>query len=185
MILQAATGTAGMTTGFWDVFPPALFAAALAAAVAVFLHLFKGRADERGRAQVLYAEAYEWYAAYKEMPYAIRRRRVDDPAAERIRLSETVRDIQARLDHFKTWTALENAHVGAAYADLLRELRRVAGTSMHDAWNESGTDTDGEMNMPPGRVDDLTPLGPYEDAYLAEVRRALVPFWRRRPLRRG
>lgn len=184
MILLAASGTAGTTTGFWDVFPPALFAAALAAAVAVFLHLLKSRADERGRARILYAEAYAWYAAYKEMPYAIRRRRVDDPAAERIRLSETAREIQARLDHFKTWTALEYARVGAAYADLLRELRRVAGTSMHDAWNEPGPDSDGEMNMAPGRVD-LTPLGPYEDAYLAEVRRALLPFWRRRPLRRG
>ncbi len=116
MILQAATGTAGTTTGFWDVFPPAPFPAALAAAVAAFLHLFKSRADERGRARVLFAEAYEWYAAYKEMPYAIRRRWVDDPAAERIRLSETVREIQARLGHFKTWTALENVHVGAAYA---------------------------------------------------------------------
>ncbi len=54
---------------------------------------------------------------------------------------------------------------------------------MHDVWNGSGTDTDGEMNLPPRRVD-LTPLCPYEDAYLAEVRRALLPFWRRRPLRR-
>lgn len=121
--------------------------------------------------------------AYKEMPYAIRRRRADDPAAERVRLSETVREIQARLDHFKTWTALENAHVGAAYADLLGELRRVAGRSMHDAWNEPGTDADGGMNMPVGRVD-LTALAPYEDAYLAEVRRALLPSWRRRSVGR-
>lgn len=183
MILLTAAGTAASTTGFWDVFPPALFAAALAAAVAVLLHLLKSRADERARARVLYAEAYEWYAAYKEMPYAIRRRRVDNPAAERIRLSETVREVQARLDHFKTWTALENAQVGAVYAKLLRELRRVAGTSMHDAWNEPGTDTDSAMNMPPGRVD-LSPLGPYEDAYLAEVRRALRPPWHRRPVHR-
>lgn len=178
MILPAATGTVSATTGFWDVFPPALLAAALAAVVAVLLHLLKRRADERARARVLYSEAYEWYAAYKEMPYAIRRRRADDPAAERIRLSETVREIQARLDHFKTWTALENANVGAAYVDLLRQLRLVAGKSMHDAWNEPGTDTDGGMNMPVDRVD-LAALAPYEDAYLAEVRRALLPPWHR------
>lgn len=170
--------TAGHATGFWDVFPPALFAAALAATVAVLLHVLKSRLDERARVRVLYAEAYEWYAAYKEMPYAIRRRRVDDPAAERIRLSETVREIQAKLDHFKTWTALENARVGTAYAALLRELRRVAGTSMHDAWNEPGTDADSAMNMPSGRVD-LSPLVPYEEAYLAEVHHALLPLWRR------
>ncbi|MDX6198991.1 MAG: hypothetical protein QOJ79_2142 [Actinomycetota bacterium] len=178
-VLAAAAPAAAGATKFWDVFPPALFAAALAAVVAVLLHLLKSRADQRDRARVLYAEAYEWYASYKEMPYAIRRRRVDDPAGERVRLSETVREIQARLDHFKTWTALENAAVGAAYADLLGELRRVAGTSMHAAWNEPGTDSDGAMNMPPGRVD-LTPLRTYEDAYLAAVRRALLPFWRRR-----
>lgn len=170
--------TAGYANGFWDVFPPALFAAALAAAVAMLLHLLKSRADERGRVRLLYSEAYEWYAAYKEMPYAIRRRRIDDAAAERIRLSEIVREIQARLDHFKTWTALENRQVGAAYGTLLRELRRVAGTSMHDAWNEPGTATDSAMNIPPARVD-LSALVPYEDAYLAEVRRALLPFWRR------
>jgi hypothetical protein len=169
---------ASTSTNFWDVFPPALFAAAVAAVVAMLLHLLKSRADERGRVRLLYAEAYEWYASYKEMPYAIRRRRVDDASAERIRLSETIREIQARLDHFKTWTALENKHVGAAYADLLRELRQVAGTSMHDAWNEPGTDTDTAMNMPVGRID-LSPLVPYEDAYLTEVRRALRPYWRR------
>jgi hypothetical protein len=149
----------------------------------VLLHLLKSRADERARARVLYAEAYEWYAAYKEMPYAIRRRRVDNAAAERIRLSETVREIQARLDHFKTWTTLENARVGTAYANLLSELRRVAGTSMHDAWNEHGTDSDSAMNMPPGRVD-LSPLAPYEDAYLTEVQRALRPRWRRSAIHR-
>lgn len=178
MIPLAQAKTAA-TTAFWDVFPPALLAAALAAAVAVVLHLARSRADERARARVLYAEAYEWYAAYKEMPYAIRRRRVDEPAAERIRLSETVREIQARLDHFKTWSALEDARVGTAYANLLRELRRVAGTSMHDAWNEPGADTDGAMNMASGRVD-LSPLTPYEAAYLAEVQRALRPWWHRR-----
>lgn len=181
MTAVAVAGPAAATGSirFWDVFPPALFAAAIAAFVAVLLHLLRSRADQRDRARVLYAEAYEWYAAYKEMPYAIRRRRIDDPAGERIRLSETVREIQARLDHFKTWTALENADVGAAYADLLSELRQVAGTSMHDAWNEPGTDTDRAMNMPPGRVD-LTPLRSFEDDYLAAVRRALLPFWRRR-----
>jgi hypothetical protein len=186
--MNAATGTATMAGGaaFWNQFPPALLAAAIAAAIAVLLHLLKTRGEERARARILYAAAYQWYAAYKEMPYAIRRRRVDDPAAERIRLAETTREIQAKLDHFKTWTALENPDVGNAYADLLRELRRVAGASMHDAWNEPGTDTDAAMNMAPGRVD-LAALAKHEEAYLAAVRDALHPLarWRRRRAHRA
>lgn len=176
--MNAATATVVTTgsTGLWEALPPPLLAAGIAAAIAMLLHLLKSRTDDRARVRVLYAEAYEWYASYKEMPYAIRRRRVDDPAAERIRLSEAIREIQARLDHFKTWTALENPGVGAAYADLLRELRRVAGASMHDAWTEPGTSTDSAMNMPPGRVD-LSPLAPHEAAYFAAVRHALLPAW--------
>jgi hypothetical protein len=183
VIPLAATSTATMSTGFWDFFPPALLAAVLAAIVAVALRLLQSHAEERARVRILYAEAYQWYSAYKEMPYAIRRRNPDEPAAERLRLSETIREIQARLDHFQTWTFLEDEQVGVAYGDLLRELRRVAGMSMHDAWIEPGTTTDAGMNMKPGRVD-LSDLTPFENTFNAAVRRALAPRWRRRQFTR-
>lgn len=176
--MNAATSAATAVghTAFWDAFPPALLAAAITAVVAVLLHLLKTRSEEGSRARVLYAEAYEWYAAYKELPYAVRRRRVDEPAAERIRLSETSREIQAKLDHFKTWTALQNTEVGTAYAVLLLELRQVAGTSIHAAWNEPGTDTDSGMNMAPGRVD----LGAWPRTRPPTLPLSGTPFFRSR-----
>lgn len=174
----AAAAASGDTTGFWAPVPAPLFAAAIAALVAVVLHTLKAKAEHRARARELYAEAYQWYAAYKEFPYAIRRRSPDEPAAERVRLSEAVRDVQAKLDYFRVWTALENAVVGASYADLLAELRRIAGTSMHDAWTEPAAADDTDMNFPPGRVD-LAALASAEQRYLDAVRRAVEPWWRR------
>jgi len=149
-----------------------LTAPALAAFVAVTLYVAKAWVDRRDRKRQLFAEAYQWYAAYKEFPYAIRRRRGEDPGAERVRLSEAVREVQAKLDYFRVWTALEAPAVGAAYAELLDQLRLVAGGSMRQAWLEEPTSTDEGMNFPAGRVD-LSALRPYEDHYLQAVRRHL------------
>ena len=46
------------------------------------------------------AAAFEAYTAYKEFPYAIRRRRADDPEGERIRLSEARSDRAASTNSF-------------------------------------------------------------------------------------
>jgi hypothetical protein len=84
---------------------------------------------------------------YKELPYAIRRRRADEPNAERIRLSEDVRAIQSKLSYYLAWTRVEAPDTGAAYAELVQQLRRVAGMSMHVAWTEDALDDDAGMNI--------------------------------------
>ncbi|WP_145883782.1 hypothetical protein [Streptomyces sp. BK340] len=53
------------------------------------------------------------------MPYAIRRRRADQLAEERIRLSETLREIQSDLAYHQAWTLLESPAVGAAFQNLV------------------------------------------------------------------
>lgn len=65
----------------------AFLAAMLAGAVNVWMARRRSREEERARIRNTFAAAFEAYTAYKEFPYAIRRRRPDDPEAERIRLS--------------------------------------------------------------------------------------------------
>lgn len=163
----------------------AVFAAILTAAVtgciAVWASRRKSREEERARQRALFAGAFQAYAAYKEMPYAIRRRRHDEAAAERIRLSETTREIQGRLSYFIAWTAGESSTVGDAYATLVRELRKVAGSAMREAWSAEPITDDAAMNIPP-TVIDLSSLTPLEAAFTTAVRdhlAAIAPWWAR------
>jgi hypothetical protein len=110
----------------------------------------RSREEERARIRHTFAAAFEAYTAYKEFPHAIRRRRGDDPEAERIRLSETLRAVQEKLSYYLAWTQAESAEVGQQYEKLVAEARRVAGRAMHDAWNDPPRATDSEMNIPRG-----------------------------------
>ena len=126
----------------------AFLAAMLAGAVNVWMARRRSREEERARIRNTFAAAFEAYTAYKEFPYAIRRRRLDDPEAERIRLSEALRAVQERLSYYLAWTQAEAVEVGQQYARLIAEARRVAGQAMHDAWNDPPRATDPEMNIP-------------------------------------
>lgn len=160
--------------------PWILLAAALTGLVAVVLAWAKARSEARARSRLFFAEAYQWYAAYKEFPYAVRRRRTTPretaAAEERVRLSEAMREVQANIDYFRLWTALEDPAAGAAYATLLAQCRIVAGGSVREAWREPGTSRDADMNISPARVD-LSSLQQYEDAYQSAVRAALGRWW--------
>ena len=160
--------------------PWVLLAAALTGLIAVGLARAKSRSESRERSRLLFAEAYQWYAAYKEFPYAVRRRRTTPrnsaPADERIRLSEALRTVQEKLDYFRVWTALEDKDAGAAYSRLLAELRKVAGGSIRAAWREPGATRDEDMNIPPSRVD-LSALQEFETQYQDAVRTALRRRW--------
>jgi hypothetical protein len=164
-------------------FPWVLIAAIVTATVAAWLAVWtarrKSREEERARQRTLFAEAYGAYSAYKELPYAIRRRRADDPPGERVRLSEIAREIQIRLSYYEAWTAAESTAVGDAYRTLLAELREIAGGAMRDAWNDSPITSDREMNMPP-TVIDLSKLAQAEKDFMKAVDDhldRLAPWW--------
>ncbi|MBC2637883.1 MULTISPECIES: hypothetical protein [unclassified Rhodococcus (in: high G+C Gram-positive bacteria)] len=114
----------------------------------------------------------------KEFPYAIRRRRADQPAAERVRLPEEMRALQAKLSYFEVWTDGESKAVGAAYADLVADLRQVAGKACNEAWNAPAVADDAGMNLS-SSVIDLSPIKPFEKAYVDAVRDHFKPFYRR------
>ncbi|WP_158854017.1 hypothetical protein [Saccharothrix deserti] len=178
--MQAAptSGSVVLTT----VLSGAFLAAVITATISMWSARRKGREDERNRIRTAFAEAFAAYSAYKELPYAIRRRRADAPGEERVRLSEELREIQANLAYYVAWISVESESVGAAYANLVREMRRVAGSAMHDAWKAQPNDSDEGMNIPLSVID-LSALGEYETAYLNAVRdylTGLAPWWGRR-----
>jgi hypothetical protein len=159
----------------------AFLAAMVAGAINVWMARRRSREEERARIRSTFAAAFEAYTAYKEFPYAIRRRRPDDPEAERIRLSEALRAVQEKLSYYLAWTQAESAEVGQQYGELVAEARRVAGRAMHDAWNDPPRATDPEMNIPP-EVIDLGQLEAAEVQYMQAVRNhlaSLTPWWAR------
>lgn len=160
----------------------AVIAAALTGWVNTTLARRVTRLDERARVRSTLAEAYQAYADYKEFPYAIRRRQADRPAEERIRLSEEVRQVQSRLSYFQAWTQAESPATGKAYNELIAQLRRVAGASMHEAWGEPALSDDNAMNIGGDRVD-LSELRDVEQRFLraaeAHVAALTNPRWRR------
>lgn len=156
----------------------AVIAAVVGAVINVALAQHKNRAEERSRLRKTFAEAFEVAMQYKEFPYAIRRRRADQPEAERVRLSEEMRAVQAKLSYFLVWTEGESKTVGAAYSELVTNLRRVAGTACNEAWKAAAVQSDASMNIPSSVVD-LSALKKFETAYVDAVRDHFKPFYRR------
>jgi hypothetical protein len=149
-------------------FLAAVINAGLSAIVTSVIARKKFLEEERARVRTIYADAFEAVAAYKELSYAIRRRRHDQPEAERIRLSQEARKIQERLSYYRAWTQAESAQVGQAYASLVRQLRVTAGAACHEAWLDSPVGSDADMNIGTDKVD-LLAIAPYENAYITAV----------------
>lgn len=149
-----------------------LSATAVSAVVSGVMNLVldrrKNRAEERIRTRNAFAEAFRAYADYKEFPYAVRRRDAARPAEERQRLSDELRAVQSQLAYFVSWTMLESPAVGSAYNNMVNELRRIAGSAIHDAWESPGISDDAAMNIPRDVID-LTPLAPLEKTYRTAV----------------
>jgi hypothetical protein len=145
-----------------------LIAAAVAAVVSLFGLWLNGVRQERARRREIFAQALAAVVAYQEFPYAIRRRRNDQPGEERVRLSEDLRVVQKELAFHLAWVELEgSAKTAGHYRALVAETRRVAGGYMRDAWNGEPTSEDSEMNI----TDiDYGTLEEPQAAYLASVR---------------
>jgi hypothetical protein len=139
-------------------------AAFLAAGVNAWVILRASKERERERLRTTLAEAFRAYSDYKEFPYAIRRRSEENPASERLRLSEELREIQSRISYYRTWLLAESSEIGEAYGELIQKVRKVAGESMQRAWQEPPCTSDAEMNIGPEKVN-LSELKSSEDAF--------------------
>jgi hypothetical protein len=157
----------------------ALIAAGIAAVVSLATLWVGGLREAFDRRRGSYAQALAASVAYREFPYAIRRRRHDAPGEERVRLSEALREIQRELAFHSAWIRLEGSAAAAeAYGALVRETRRVAGGYMQDAWKAPPAKSDSDMNI---AGIDYGSLEPLERSYLDEVAKdpSWWRFWRR------
>jgi hypothetical protein len=173
----ANTSIGGALIG--TVLSATILAALLAALVNVVLARRKSREEERARLRDRFAQAFSAYAEYCEFAYAVRRRSHVDPAAERVRISEQMRKVQAEIKGHEAWVRLESAIVGRAYSDLVAQMREVAGSAVRRGWKEGPATADDDANIPSSTVD-LGPLKPYETAYMDAVAahlKALTPWW--------
>ena len=161
----------------------AVFAAIIGAFVNIALARRKSLEEERSRVRTTFAEAFQAVAEYKEFPYVIRRRRSDAPAEERVRISEAMRQVQAKLSYYVAWTKTESDDVGAAYEVLVTKLREIAGSACHEAWLAPPAHDDKAMNFAGGPVD-LSALKPYETVFINAAQKHLKGMLKLRRLLR-
>lgn len=110
--------------------------------------LVNGAREERRRRRDNHARALEAVAQYYEMPFMIRRRRHDEPSAERARLGERFADVQAELASCESlMRADRDPAVRRAYAALVKDLRTHAGEQASLAWEATPISSDKQMGM--------------------------------------
>jgi hypothetical protein len=82
-------------------------AAFVAGAVSLSALWVAGRRARQDRQRQLFAAAFEACIAYREFPYIVRRRRGDDAAAERVRISGELSEVQRRLESYNAMIRVE------------------------------------------------------------------------------
>jgi len=146
-----------------------LIAATFALCGVLLTLIVNGYRANRERRRELFAGGWAAVQDYKEMAFAIRRRNAADAGAERVRLSETLREIQRDISFHEAMIGRDSAdEVAAAYVALVRKTREVAGGIIKRSWDEPAISSDEEMHAPEIAVE-LRMLEPVESAYLDAV----------------
>jgi hypothetical protein len=158
-------------------------AAIVAGAVSLSALWVAGRRARQDRQRQLFAAAFETCIAYREFPYIVRRRRADDAAAERVRISGELSEVQRRLEAYKAMIRVEAPGVSGAYSALVAETRRTVGPQISAGWDQPPPETDEGVHVADVSVDHLEP---FDDAFLVAVgdHLGLMPAWLRRGVRR-
>jgi hypothetical protein len=146
--------------------------------VAVTL-LINGVREERRRRRDNHARALEAVARYYEMPFMIRRRRHDEPSAERARLSERFAEVQAELANCEALIRADrDPAVRRAYAALVDDLRAHAGKQASLAWEAAPIESDKQMGMG-DVIKALKPIATSREACESAMAASTTPHHRR------
>lgn len=172
--------TPAVTSSWW--LAPAVIAAVITAVLAVVTLFVNGRRARNDRQRALIADAFGDIAEYREYPYIVRRRRHDEPEAERARITAELSAIQHRLNRNQAVLKVEAPRVGRAYAELLGATRRVAGGEIRLAWELDPCASDAGVSIPDV---DLSSLDAADELFLltAADHLAAMPGWARRAAR--
>lgn len=136
-----------------------------------------GDRAERQRRRQLHGRALNAVLAYGEMPFMIRRRRVEDDqrSAERVRLSTHFSAVKAEISTCQVLLAADgDQRISTAYKGLVETARQTAGQEAHEAWKLDPIKADPDMNM--GKLfDRLKPLRDRVERFEADLARATLP----------
>lgn len=103
----------------------------------------EGRRQERAKA---YAEAVRAVEDYLETPYRIRRR--SGSGEHRWQLTESISEIQSRINFHKGWLRINaSTEVYDAYVAFIKAAKEEAGVQMTDAWNGPVTKKDRQVPL--------------------------------------
>lgn len=175
--MAAATPTDGAS-----LLQSGVVAALVAAVVSITTLLAGGRRARLDRQRQVFADAFEACAAYREFAFIVRRR-ADDSAEERARITGLLSDVQHRLASLEARVLVEAPRVGVAFSRLVADTRAVAGSLIKSGWDSPPLPADRT-----GRIEDVdfTPLDAPQAEYLDAVRDHLGhgPAWLRSAGRR-
>jgi hypothetical protein len=173
--VTATAASTTTTTGPWWL-TATVIAAIVTGLVALIVLTVNGRRARQDRQRQLLAQVLADVTAYVEYPYIVRRRRHDEPAAERARISSEISDTQRRLRHHQAVLRVEAPRVSTHYDALVAATRRVAGAAIRAGWNIDPITEDGQMHVTDV---DLSPIGPFEEVYVTAARDhlAIAPWW--------
>ncbi|HEX6753669.1 MAG TPA: hypothetical protein VF093_08820 [Solirubrobacterales bacterium] len=166
-VLFAAASTSEGGEGLKVVIP--LVAAAIALFGVLATLVVNGYRANRERRRELFAGGWASVQSYKEMAFAIRRRNAEDPAGERVRISEALREIQRDVSFHEAMIGRDPSdRVASAYRELVQKTRQIAGGIIKRSWDQEPIGADNEMHAPEIAAE-LQALRPFEDAYLDRV----------------
>ena len=114
--------------------------------VAVYNVVKQQRENRRQERAKAYAEAVRAVEDYLETPYRIRRR--NGSPEHRWQLTESISEIQSRINFHKDWLRINaSAKVYDAYVDFVAAARTEAGAQMTTAWNGPVTKKDRQVPL--------------------------------------
>lgn len=136
----------GLSADNWSTIATGVFAALVAASVAVLGYARQQRAARQAQRTTVYAQGLQAVEDYLEGPYRIRRR--DGSAATRQLLTESLSDIKSRINFHQSWLSLHASQdLADAYTEFVQAAQREAGTQMTAAWRATPTRKDRDVPL--------------------------------------
>lgn len=136
----------GLSVDNWSTIATGVFAALVAASVAVVGYARQQRAARQAQRTTVYAQALQAVEDYMEGPYRIRRR--DGSAATRQLLTESLSDVKSRINFHQSWLSLHaSKDLADAYTAFVQAAQREAGAQMTSAWRAAPTRKDRDVPL--------------------------------------
>ncbi|HLX32596.1 MAG TPA: hypothetical protein VKR79_07495 [Gaiellaceae bacterium] len=172
LILAGAAAKPGSAGSAWVA--PTIVISIIALAVSICTFVLAGRRTRLDRQRQVFGDAMDAVMTYREYPFIVFRRNVDEPTRERQRISTDLSALQARLNGFKGRLNVEDPYVGARFDELLAATRRIVGSMIAEAWNREPAPSDDRVHNPGW---DFGELESYDEAFLRAVADHLGGLW--------